>query len=293
MTTDSSFFSKLQRKSNPYIQLTRLNKPVGIWLFLWPTLWALWLAAGGIPPLRTLAIFALGVIVMRSAGCVINDIFDRNFDEHVERTKHRPLVIGQLTYLQAGLLFLSLSLIAGYLALQLNLLALKIAIATFLLALLYPLTKRWTYIPQFFLSITVTSAVPMAFAAIQNQLLTSVVWVYLTALLWPIAYDTLYAMVDRQDDAKIGIKSTALLLGCWDRFFVTILQIAILALFVKIGMTFSLRLPYYLSVGFAALLFIRQQWLIKERDPAACFKAFSESHWVGLAIFIGIYCSYF
>lgn len=283
----------MRAKTEAYLQLTRLNKPVGIWLFLWPTLWALWLAAGGTPPLRILVIFVLGVVVMRSAGCVINDMFDRNFDGYVERTKHRPLVTGQLTFWQAGLLFLLLSLIAGYLALQLNPLALKIAVLTFLLALLYPLTKRWTYIPQFFLSLTVTSAIPMAFASIQNQLSASVGLVYLTALLWPIAYDTLYAMADREDDAKIGIKSTALLLGCWDRFFVSILQVVMLALFTMMGITFSLGLAYYLCIGSVALLFIRQQLLIRKRDPMACFKAFSESHWVGLVIFIGIYCSYF
>jgi 4-hydroxybenzoate polyprenyltransferase len=276
-----------------YIQLIRLNKPIGIWLFLWPTLWALWLAEGGVPPFKVILVFIAGVVVMRSLGCVINDLCDRNFDGQVKRTKNRPLIIGSVTPRQAIGLFFLLSILAGYLALQLNLLALLIAVVVFLLALFYPLTKRWTYFPQFFLGACVAGAVPMAFAMIQNQLPVQAGWVYLAALLWPVAYDTLYAMADRPDDIKIGIKSTALLWGSLDRFFLAILQVSIIGLLVVIGLVFSLTLPYYLSIGGAALLFTRQQILIKGREPAACFKAFLESHWVGLAVFIGIFLSDF
>lgn len=274
------------------IDLVRLNKPIGIWLFLWPTLWALWLAAGGIPPLKILIIFIVGVVVMRSAGCIINDLFDRSFDGHVERTKNRPLVKGQVTPQQAYFLFFLLSLLAVYLAFQLSLLTLAIAAVIFLLASFYPLTKRWIYVPQFFLGATVAGAVPMAFTAIQNQLPMSVVWVYLAALLWPVIYDTFYAMVDAKWDAKIGVKSTALLLGDWAGFFTAFLQLCMIFLFIMIGLAFSQGIPYYFSVGCTILLFIRQQILIKNREPTACFKAFLESHWVGFVIFVGIFLNY-
>lgn len=280
------------KKLGTYIQLMRLNKPVGIWLFLWPTLWALWLAQGGIPPLRIVVIFVLGVVAMRSLGCVINDLCDQHFDSQVERTKNRPLAAGSMTSKEAIGLFFLLSAGAGYLALQLNPLALSIAVAVFLLALFYPLTKRWTYFPQFFLGACVAGAVPMAFAMIQNQLLGNVGWVYVAALLWPVIYDTFYAMADRQDDIKIGVKSTALWLGEWDRFFLTILQVLMTGLLIIIGLVFKLGVPYYLSIGFAGLWFIRQQILIRERNPIACFRAFWESQWIGLIIFVGILCNY-
>lgn len=275
------------------IDLLRLNKPIGIWLFLWPTLWALWLAARGIPPLKILVIFILGLVVMRSAGCIINDLFDRNFDRYVERTKNRPLVKGQITLWQANVLFFLLTLLAAYLAFQLNLFTLAIAAGIFLFALLYPLAKRWFPMPQLFLGATVAGAVPMAFTAILNQLPVSVIWIYLAALLWPMIYDTFYAMVDAKWDAKIGIKSTALLFGHWAGLFTAILQLCMIGLLIMIGLAFSQSLPYYFSVGCAVLLFIRQQVLIKNREPTACFKAFLESHWVGFVIFIGIFLNYF
>ena len=280
------------KKLAAYIQLMRLDKPVGIWLFLWPTLWALWLAQGGVPPLRIVVVFVLGVVTMRSLGCVINDLCDQKFDSQVERTKNRPLVAGSMRSREAIELFLLLSAGAGYLALQLNLLAFLFAVAVFLLALFYPLTKRWTYFPQFFLGACVAGAVPMAFAMIHNQLSGNVGWVYVAALLWPVIYDTFYAMADRQDDIKIGVKSTALWWGDWDRFFLTILQVLMIGLLIIIGLVFKLDVPYYLSLGFASLWFVRQQILIRERDPAACFKAFCESQWIGFIIFMGIFFNY-
>lgn len=283
MTLPPKFFS--------FIRLARLNRPIGIWLFLWPMLSALWLAAGGIPPFNILMIFILGLVVMRSAGCVINDFFDQSFDKSVERTKNRPLVVGELSSREAILFFLALTAIAIFLALQLNELSLEVAFFVFCISFIYPLAKRFTYLPQFFLGVAVAGAVPMAFAAVQNQLPVELWWVYAMALLWPVMYDTLYAMVDREDDAKIGVKSTALLLGKYDRFFLIALQILLIILLIFIGSAFSLRLPYYFSIAVVALLFLRQNYLIRNRKPAACFKAFLENWWVGAVVFLGIWVS--
>lgn len=282
---------KLPPKIVSFISLARLNKPIGIWLFLWPMLSALWLAAGGVPPLNILMIFVLGVVVMRSAGCVINDFFDQSFDKSVERTKNRPLVTGELNSREAILFFLGLTSIAILLALQLNILSLEVAFFVFCLSFIYPLAKRFTYLPQFFLGAAVAGAVPMAFAAVQNQLPVELWWVYAMALLWPVMYDTLYAMVDRKDDAKIGVKSTALLFGKYDRFFVIGLQTTLLILLIFIGSAFSLRLPYYCAIAVVAFLFLRQNYLIRSRKPAACFKAFLENWWVGVVVFLGIWVS--
>jgi 4-hydroxybenzoate polyprenyltransferase len=276
------------KKLSAYVDLIRLNKPVGIWLFLWPPLCALWLASVGVPSAKILIIFILGVVTMRSAGCVINDWCDRKFDGHVARTKNRPLVTGAVTSKEAWVLFLLLSSIAALLALQLNQLSLEIAFLIFCLTLIYPLMKRWTYLPQFFLGAAVAGAVPIAFAAVQNYLPTELWWVYVMALFWPVIYDTLYAMVDRQDDIKIGVKSTALLLGKWDRLAIAISQMLFLCVLIGLGNAFSLHVPYYFSMGIVALLFFRQSYLIRNRVPEACFKAFSESHWVGLIVFLGI-----
>jgi 4-hydroxybenzoate polyprenyltransferase len=276
----------------PYIKLMRLNKPVGIWLFLWPTLWALWLAAGGVPTFNILWVFVLGVVVMRSAGCVFNDFCDQKFDRAVRRTKDRPLARGEITSQKTIMLFLSLSVVAAYLAFQLNQLTLEIACVIFFLAILYPLTKRWFHIPQVFLGITVAGAVPMAFASIQNQLPSTLWWVYAAAFLWPVAYDTIYALVDRQDDTKIGVKSTAVLFGPYYQWVIGLLQFLFLGLLGVIGRVFSLHWPYYLSICIVLLYFFRQQWLIKNDNPEACFKAFSESHWVGFMVFLGIVGSF-
>lgn len=273
---------------SPYIALTRLNKPIGIWLFLCPTLWALWLAAGGLPPLRILLIFIFGAVVMRSVGCVINDICDQKFDGKVERTKQRPLVTGQATRKQAFGLFTLLSMIAIYLAWQLNALTLAIATAVFLLAIVYPLTKRFSDMPQFFLGATVAGAIPMAFASVQGSVPPKALWIYAVALLWPLMYDTLYAMADRQDDKKIGIKSTALGLGDWDRVFIGTLQVVIVILLMVVGSVFSLNMPYYLALACVAVLFFKQQQLITKRDPVACFQAFLANQWVGIVVFLGI-----
>lgn len=279
-------------RTAPYIKLMRLNKPVGIWLFLWPTLWGLWLAAGGFPAFNILLVFVLGVVVMRSAGCVFNDFCDQKFDRAVQRTKDRPLVRGEITSQKTMMLFLSLSVVAAYLAFQLNPLTLEIACVVFLLAILYPLTKRWFDAPQVFLGATVAGAVPMAFASIQNQLPSALWWIYAAAFLWPVAYDTIYALVDRRDDVKIGVKSTAVLCGNYYQWAIGVLQFFFLGLLGIIGVTFSLQWPYYLSIGIVLICFFRQQWLIKNDNPEACFKAFLESHWVGFVVFVGIVGSF-
>lgn len=279
-------------RTAPYIKLMRLNKPVGIWLFLWPTLWGLWLAAGGFPAFNILLVFVLGVVVMRSAGCVFNDFCDQKFDRAVQRTKDRPLVRGEITSQKTMMLFLSLSVVAAYLAFQLNPLTLEIACVVFLLAILYPLTKRWFDAPQVFLGATVAGAVPMAFASIQNQLPNTLWWIYAAAFLWPVAYDTIYALVDRRDDVKIGVKSTAVLCGDYYQWAIGVLQFFFLGLLGIIGVTFSLQWPYYLSIGIVLICFFRQQWLIKNDNPEACFKAFLESHWVGFVVFVGIVGSF-
>jgi 4-hydroxybenzoate polyprenyltransferase len=266
----------------------RLNKPIGIWLFLWPTMWALWLAAGGFPPFKILCIFISGVFIMRSAGCVINDIWDRKFDRYVRRTKERPLVKGELNLKQAIICFVLMSLIAVFLALQLNVLTLKIAVIVFLFTMLYPLTKRWIYFPQIILGMTVASAVPMVFASIQNKITTHAWVVFSAALIWPLIYDTIYALVDRQDDIKIGVKSTAIYMGDQFLWVIAVLQFFLIGLFIVIGINFSLHWPYYSSVVITVPMFIRQLWLIRSGIPEACFKVFLESHWVGFMILLGI-----
>jgi 4-hydroxybenzoate polyprenyltransferase len=272
----------------PYIQLMRLHRPIGIFLLLWPTLWALWIAAHGLPNIKVLIIFILGTIVMRSAGCVINDYADRNFDGLVERTKQRPLAIGALTSRAAIILFISLIVIALILVLQLNWLTIKLSVIGLLLAIIYPFTKRFFQAPQLVLGVTFAWSVPMAFAA-QTNTVPAIAWlVFIIALLWPIAYDTLYAMVDIKDDQKIGIKSTAILFGRYDRFWIAITQLLILLLLLGVGVMLQLKNVYFLSLGIGLLLFVYQHYLIKDREPQKCFRAFLNNNWFGLIILLGI-----
>lgn len=275
-------------KYKAYARLMRLHKPIGILLLLWPTLWALWLAAHGLPDIKVLIIFILGVVIMRSAGCVINDIADRNFDGHVARTQQRPLVTGAVTLKEALVLFSLLCCGALILFFFLNRFTQYLAIVALLLAIIYPFSKRYTHWPQLVLGVAFGWAVPMAFVAQTNQL-TSTAWLlFLVAILWPLAYDTIYGMVDREDDRKIGIKSTALLFEKWDRLFVGVIQITVLLLLIRVGMLEKLAAWYYLSLVIAALLMGYQQYLIKGRNPAKCFKAFLNNNWVGLVIFLGL-----
>lgn len=275
-----------------YLYLMRLNKPIGILLLLWPTLWALWLASDGQPDFQIVAIFVAGVILMRSAGCVINDFVDRKFDAHVERTRERPLATGKVSARAALILFVVLCLCAFLLVLQLNQLTILLAVIGAGLAVFYPFMKRFTHLPQFGLGVAFAWGVPMAFAAVANTVSTHAWLVFLAAAIWPIIYDTMYAMVDRPDDINIGVKSTAILFDQYDKDIIGGLQLLFLWLMIWVGIIFQLKWPYFLSLYIAALLFGYQLWLIKEGDRTKCFKAFINNHWVGLVIFLGILVSF-
>jgi len=275
-----------------YGKLMRVNKPIGIWLLLWPTLWALWLAGEGHPDQGLFVIFVAGVFIMRSAGCVLNDYADRNIDPYVERTRGRPIASGAVAPIEALTLFAALGLIAIGLATMLNRPAQLLAIVGAALTIVYPFIKRIVSIPQFILGAAFGWAVPMAFAA-QTGSVSQLAWiVFGAALIWAIIYDTFYAMVDRVDDRKIGVKSTALLFGDADLFVIGGLQLVMLIALVFIGLRAELGTWYFLSVLVAAGLMAYHQWLARDRQPAACFKAFLHNHLIGLVIFIGIVLHY-
>jgi 4-hydroxybenzoate polyprenyltransferase len=275
-----------------YVALTRLNKPIGILLLLWPTLWALWIAGEGRPDIQVLAIFVLGVVLMRSAGCVINDYADRDFDRHVSRTRERPLTSGRVSPRMALLLFTVLCLLAFGLVLMLNRLTVLLSFVGVALAALYPFMKRVTHLPQVFLGAAFGWAVPMAFAA-QTGSVPQIAWLmFTTTVLWATAYDTLYAMVDRQDDLALGLKSTAILFGDSDRKIIGLLQLMVLVCLVMIGYQAGLGPIYYASVALAALLAVYQQYLIRYRERDACFQAFLNNNWFGMVVFLGILLDY-
>lgn len=275
-----------------YAQLMRLNKPIGILLLLWPTLWALWLASEGEPDLTILFVFVSGVVLMRSAGCIFNDFADRNFDGHVKRTQQRPLARQAVSLKEAGFLAILLCLCAFFLVLLCNRLTIYLAFMALGLAFFYPFMKRFTHLPQLGLGIAFSWSVPMAFAAQINAIPLSAWFLFLTSLIWPIVYDTMYAMVDKQDDLKIGVKSTAILFNSMDKLIIGLLQILFLVMLVMVGLMFDLNSIYYFSLIITAGLFLYQQWLIKDRDTKKCFQAFLNNNLVGFAIFIGILSSY-
>jgi 4-hydroxybenzoate polyprenyltransferase len=270
----------------------RIDKPVGIWLLLWPTLWALWLAGKGHPDQGLFVVFVLGVFIMRSAGCVLNDYVDRKLDPYVERTRTRPIASGAVAPAEALVLFLALSLIAIGLATMLNRPARLLAIIAASLTVAYPYIKRFVSIPQLILGAAFGWAVPMAFAA-QTGETPQLAWlVFGTALVWAVIYDTFYAMVDREDDRKIGVKSTALLFGEVDLFVIAGLQLLMVAALTFVGLRAELGPWYYASVAAAAVLMAYHQWLARDREPAGCFAAFLHNHTIGLVIFIGIVLHY-
>lgn len=271
-----------------YLRLMRLDKPVGIWLLMWPTLWALWLAGEGHPDGGIFIVFMLGVVVMRSAGCVINDVADRHIDPHVLRTRDRPVASGAVTAGEAITLFLVLALVAVGLAAMLNRPAQLLAVVGALLTVVYPFIKRFLSIPQFVLGAAFGWAVPMAFAA-QTGSTPQLAWlVFGAALIWATIYDTFYSMADRPEDLKIGIKSTAILFGDADRFIVGGLQGTMLLALILIGNMAELSAWYFTSVAVAAGVMVYHQWLVRGREPEACFEAFIKNHYIGMAIFIGI-----
>lgn len=271
-----------------YAQLTRLDKPVGTLLLLWPTLWALWLAAApGLPSLLNLGVFIAGVILMRSAGCAINDYADRNIDPHVARTCTRPLAAKLIQPWEALAVFAVLSLIAFGLVLLLNPLAIQLSVVGLLLAASYPFMKRFHALPQVHLGIAFAWAVPMAYAAQSGQFNLTALLLFLATVTWTIAYDTMYAMADREDDEKIGVKSTAILFGKHDRLIIGLFQLATLGILSSIGFLHQLGLVYWLALAISAGLSLRQQWLIRQREPTACLAAFKNNQWLGAMVFIG------
>jgi 4-hydroxybenzoate polyprenyltransferase len=279
-------------KLQAYFELMRFDRPIGFLLLLWPTFVALWIAAGGFPTIDLLLIFAAGVVVMRSAGCVINDHADRDVDGHVERTRSRPLVAGKVTVEEARMLFLCLMLIALVLVLLLNLTTVYWAIAGAALTILYPLAKRYTWFPQVMLGVTFAWSIPMAFTA-NDVAVTELVWlIYFTNLIWIVMYDTLYAMVDREDDVKIGVRSTAILFGDADRMLVGMMQAMALGGMVLIGVVQNFSPWYYLPLVAVAGLFVWQQYLIKDRLPTNCFKAFLNNNYVGASWFLAVLLEY-
>jgi 4-hydroxybenzoate polyprenyltransferase len=275
-----------------YAQLMRLDKPVGVWLLLWPTLWALWLAGAGHPDGGVFLVFVVGVIVMRSAGCVLNDFADRKIDPHVDRTRARPLATGAVAPIEAITLFIALSLIAVGLAAMLNRPAQVLAVVAAGLTVAYPFIKRFLSIPQFVLGAAFGWAVPMAFAAQTGQTEQLAWLVFGTALIWAVIYDTFYAMVDRKDDLRIGIKSTAILFGDADLFVIGGLQLLMLLALLLIGSMAELGAWYFSSVAIAAILMGWHQWLARDRQPDGCFRAFQHNHYIGLVIFLGIALDY-
>ena len=276
---------------NAYFRLMRLNKPIGIYLLLWPTYWALFLSAGGWPDIDLLIIFTFGVIITRSAGCVINDYADREIDKHIARTRDRPITTGEISPKAALLLFFALGLAAFALVLLTNTLTIKISFIALALAVLYPFTKRWTNLPQLILGLAFAMSVPMAFSAQTGTVPASAGWIFLATVLWTLIYDTLYAMADRDEDLKIGVKSTAILFAKYDQIFITLLQVLLMIVFIKIGNLFDLGAFYDISLIIILLFMIYHQFLIKKRQKMDYFKAFINNHFIGMTVFFGIFLS--
>jgi 4-hydroxybenzoate polyprenyltransferase len=283
---------RLARRLVEYMRLMRLDRPIGIWLLLWPTLWALWVAGNGHPDPTVLLVFVLGVTVMRSAGCIINDFADRNVDPHVRRTRSRPLAARRVTPMEALLLFVGLLAVALWLATFLNAFTLRLACVGALLTVSYPLMKRFFALPQLYLALAFSWGVPMAFAALLGAL-PRVAWVmFVATIVWVTIYDTLYAMVDREDDLKIGVNSSAIVFADMDRLIVAGLQLTMLLALLLMGRSLDFGNAYLGAVGAAAVFFLYQQWLIRAREPNACLRAFLNNHYVGMSIFIGILLEY-
>jgi 4-hydroxybenzoate polyprenyltransferase len=280
--------SHLQKKLVAYAQLMRLHKPIGIWLMLWPILWALWIAGDGHPPVNIVLVFIFGVIVMRAAGCVINDIWDRDIDKHVPRTQMRPIAAGIVSVKEALVLAAILLIVAFLIVLNLNLYTILLAIAAVIGVWIYPLMKRITYYPQVVLGLVFNWGVLLVFSAMQNTVPTIAIVLLATSLLWTVAFDTLYAIPDRPADLKIRMKSTAILLGDMDRFGVIVLQLLFLLGLVIVGHLTQMNIYYYLGLIVVLALLVYQWWMIRKRDPEQCFAAFLHNNWVGVIVLLSI-----
>jgi len=290
---EAPFFHRLTRRIEEYAKLARLNAPIGIWLLLWPALWALWISGNGHPQPKVLFIFIVGVVVMRSAGCIINDFADRDIDPHVRRTRDRPIAARRVSPVEALVLFAALLLVALLLVTRLDLLTLKLAFIGAALTISYPFVKRFFPMPQLYLGISFGGwSVPMAFAA-QTGTLPRLAWVlYIAAVIWAAIYDTLYAMVDREDDLKIGVKSSAILFADMDKLLIGVMQAMMLFALLLAGRSMHFGQWYDAGIVAAGALFLYQQWLIRKREPAGCLKAFLNNNYVGMVIFVGILLQY-
>lgn len=278
----------IENKWLAYCSLMRIDKPIGTLLLLWPTVWALWLAAEGRPDMHTVAVFVSGVFLMRAAGCVLNDYADRHIDGYVKRTAHRPLARGIISVREARTLAAILVILSFFLVLTLNRMTIWLSLVALILAAIYPLMKRITSLPQVILGVAFSWGIPMGFAAVTESL-PLLCWLLLLAnVCWTVAYDTEYAMVDRDDDIKIGVKSTAILFGCYDRLIIGLLQLATLLLLLMVGYYAGLSWVYYGAVLLAGILFVYQQKLIAGRERNPCFRAFLNNNYVGLVLFSGI-----
>jgi 4-hydroxybenzoate polyprenyltransferase len=273
---------------NAYWRLMRFDKPIGILLLLWPTWWALLFAGNGRPALKNVLIFTCGVVLMRAAGCVMNDIADRKFDPHVERTRLRPLASGELKLSQALGLFFVLMALAFVLVLFTNWMTVKLALMGAVLASSYPFFKRITHLPQIILGIAFGWGIPMAFAAENSAVPVLAWWLLAVNTVWSVIYDTLYAMVDREDDLKVGVKSTAILFGKFDVIITASLMLLMLVMLTAIGCDLGLNWPWFAALVTSAVLFLHQLRRIRHRDRDACFKAFLANNWVGAALFLGL-----
>ncbi|WP_036770255.1 4-hydroxybenzoate octaprenyltransferase [Photorhabdus australis] len=281
-----------QSKWWAYCRLVRIDRPIGSLLLLWPTFWALWIAGKGIPNMHILLVFTAGVFLMRAAGCVINDFADRKFDGYVERTKTRPLPSGAISEKESKILFVILVLVSFGLVLILNKMTIYLSFAGLALAWVYPFVKRFSNLPQFVLGAAYGWSIPMGFAAVSESLPLECWLLFLVNILWSVIYDTQYAMVDRNDDLKIGVKSTAILFGRFDKLIIGLLQLVMLLILMLVGQMMNLGGIYYWSLLLAGALFIYQQKLISGRERTLCFQAFLNNNYVGLVLFLGIFFSY-
>jgi 4-hydroxybenzoate polyprenyltransferase len=290
---EAPFLYRVQRRIEEYALLARLDRPIGTWLLMWPALWALWIAGSGRPHPEVLIVFLLGVFVMRAAGCVINDFADRNVDPHVRRTRDRPLAARRVTPREALWLFAILITVALYLVTRLNFLTVKLAVIGAFLTISYPFVKRFFPMPQLWLGISFGGwSVPMGFAA-ESGVVPRVAWVlYIAGVMWAAIYDTMYAMVDREDDLKVGVKSSAILFADMDKLLIGVMQAMMLFALVLAGRSMEFGQWYYAGVVGAGLLFVYQQWLIRKREPAGCLKGFFNNQYVGAVIFVGILLQY-